>query len=50
MPWRLGFRDPLGGVRGGLLEKGLIREGSLLKILDEKDVCDRFISLLPHML
>ena len=29
---------------------GLIREGGLFKQLDEKDIYDSFISLLPHIL
>ena len=35
---------------GGLLEKGLIREEGLFRKLDEEDIYDSFISLLPHIL
>ena len=45
----------LSSPRGGLFNfghsrGGLIREGSLFKKLDEKDIYDSFISLLPHIL
>ena len=40
---------------GGLFKlslrgEGLIREGGLFKKLDEEDIYDSFISLLPHIL
>ena len=36
--------------KGGLLQRELVREGGLLKKLDEEDIYDSFISLLPHIL
>ena len=33
----------------GLAERGLIRQEGLFKTLDEKDIYDSFITLLPHI-
>ena len=46
-PWAYSI---LGTPEGGLLRGRHIREGGLFKKLDEKDIYDSFISLLPHVM
>ena len=45
-----GAYSTLDTPEGGLLERGLIREGGLFKKLDEKDLHDSIISFLLHIL